>query len=242
MSRNSNSKNSKISTPSRKFCKVCQDAGKSEAEYTSHYTRELPDPKSKVVCPTLLALECRYCYKAGHTVKYCSILKEKERETLRAEKQKAEKPQKVLPAPGKLQGKISNKFQLLDSDSDDEEGSKVYQAKYPTQMINSVSKMSHKEEQVQAEVEEYPALCATKLPQAQASISNYASALAKPAPVRTSVVVPLPQITSEKANVKVAPWVPSGKKASEMNWAEWDSSSDEEEEMGNQEAEYDSDW
>ena len=61
----------------KKFCKVCQDSGKSEEVYRSHFTRETPDPNSKVICPTLLALECRYCYKNGHTVKYCPCLKEK---------------------------------------------------------------------------------------------------------------------------------------------------------------------
>ncbi len=54
------------------FCKVCADAGKTD---TAHYVRLTPDPKSPVVCPTLLALECRYCFKSGHTVKYCAVAK-----------------------------------------------------------------------------------------------------------------------------------------------------------------------
>jgi len=226
MSRNTYSK---VSTPIRKYCKVCQDAGKTEAEFTSHFTRESPDPKSKVVCPTLLALECKYCYKPGHTVKYCSILKEKEKEAIRAEKKKAENSKKVLPAPGKNQGKNSNLFKILDSESDEEEESTVYKAKYPTSKIVPV----------QSEFEEeYPALCAPAI--VKATINGYASALANPAPIKTTIVVPLPQITIEK-NVKEAPWNPSGKKASEIDWAAWDSSSDEEENE-NQEIDYDSDW
>ena len=54
------------------FCKVCADAGKTD---NAHYVRLTPDPKSPVVCPTLLALECRYCFKFGHTVKYCILAK-----------------------------------------------------------------------------------------------------------------------------------------------------------------------
>lgn len=58
-----------------KFCKICKDTGKSLAEYTSHYVRENPDPKSRVVCPTLIAVVCRYCKNGGHTVKHCPNIK-----------------------------------------------------------------------------------------------------------------------------------------------------------------------
>jgi hypothetical protein len=54
------------------FCKVCADVGKTD---TAHYVRLTPDPKSPVVCPTLLALECRYCFNLGHTIKYCALAK-----------------------------------------------------------------------------------------------------------------------------------------------------------------------
>lgn len=63
----------------KKFCKVCHDSGKSEKEYTSHFTRESRDLNSRIICPILKALECRYCGKNGHTVKYCSVLKNKEK-------------------------------------------------------------------------------------------------------------------------------------------------------------------
>lgn len=52
-------------------CKVCKDAGKSETEYRSHWPK---NQDGKTVCPTLLAQECRYCRKSGHTVKYCQVL------------------------------------------------------------------------------------------------------------------------------------------------------------------------
>ena len=67
--------NTKNNVNSRKpFCKVCADAGKTD---TAHFPRKTPDPNSEVVCPTLLALECRYCFKNGHTVKYCVVLKQR---------------------------------------------------------------------------------------------------------------------------------------------------------------------
>ena len=39
----------------KKFCKVCQDAGKTEKEYTSNYVRSAPGPNGVLVCPTLLS-------------------------------------------------------------------------------------------------------------------------------------------------------------------------------------------
>ena len=90
------------------FCKVCQDAGKSEKEFTNHSVR---DKSGKTICPTLLAQECRHCYKNGHTVKYCPLLK------ARSEPVKAEivKPKQVAAA------KPNNVFMVLESDSEEEE-------------------------------------------------------------------------------------------------------------------------
>ena len=54
------------------FCKFCQDAGKTEKEYTSHSLRSRDRNGSLVVtCPTILLGECRFCHKKGHTAKYC---------------------------------------------------------------------------------------------------------------------------------------------------------------------------
>lgn len=55
----------------KSFCKVCQDAGKPESIYTSHNVRQTQDKNSPVTCPTLLAQECRVCFKRGHSSKYC---------------------------------------------------------------------------------------------------------------------------------------------------------------------------
>ena len=119
------SKNSNTVKPVQMFCKVCLDAGKSESEYTSHFIRETRDPNSKVVCPTLLALECRFCFGQGHTVKYCTVLIKKEKEKNRSQKLSeynatTNLTNKKVTNP-KVSKKPSNVFACLDGDSDGEE-------------------------------------------------------------------------------------------------------------------------
>ena len=59
------------------FCKVCFDAGKTEAEYTSHYLKSAPGPDGKLVCPTLLNQACLTCGEKGHTSSYCKKQQER---------------------------------------------------------------------------------------------------------------------------------------------------------------------
>ena len=54
------------------FCKVCQDAGKEQHVFSSHWVK---DEQGKVCCPTLLSQKCRYCDELGHTTNYCQALK-----------------------------------------------------------------------------------------------------------------------------------------------------------------------
>jgi len=109
---NSQSKNNNAVKP---FCKVCFDAGKTD---TAHFVRKTPDPKSPVVCPTLLALQCRYCDQAGHTVKYCAVLKKNNKEKARADSQLRRVHVDAPVVPSKP--KNNNLFALLEEDSDDE--------------------------------------------------------------------------------------------------------------------------
>lgn len=119
MSRQMNNK----SGAKKPFCKVCQDAGKSEKEYTSHYVRSEPGPNGKVVCPTLLSLRCGYCDGLGHTPKFCPILANHKQAEEKAMKQAArreiqDKIEAPKPAAAKKQ---SNVFAALcDSDSEAE--------------------------------------------------------------------------------------------------------------------------
>ena len=101
------------------FCKVCFDAGKPESTYTNHYVKNVPGPSGKVVCPTLLGLNCRYCLKNGHTVSHCPVLT-----------QNNKKEKKIVPASlanaynvsnASIFKKKSNIFDhLLDYDSEED--------------------------------------------------------------------------------------------------------------------------
>lgn len=100
----------------KKFCKVCHDAGKPESEYTSHFVRSSTGSDSVVVCPTLLALNCRYCGKAGHTVKFCKELEQKKKAEERGVRRAANAvTKKAVPLV-----KMSSAFEMLESDEDSE--------------------------------------------------------------------------------------------------------------------------
>jgi len=115
-------------TDSKKpYCKVCFDAGKPESEYTSHWVRSLPDRNGNttVTCPTLLDTECRYCYKFGHTTKFCPAIKqhEKEREHSDRNAKAAASEQKKPKVQEKKSGSVF--AALIDSESEDEKPVKV---------------------------------------------------------------------------------------------------------------------
>ena len=215
MSRNNNN-NKKNTVSDQKYCKVCQDAGKSEAEFRSHFTRESRDPNSKVTCPILLALECRYCYKNGHTVKYCPIIKEREKMHRREEAsyrqyemdKKASKPiEKPKQAP-------RNVFTCLNCDSDDENNNQLTE-EFP-ELVNANITVNNNNNN---------------------KTSNYAAALATAIPepkVIKLAPVPLPKTTVPAliAPAKKIEFPNIIKKTTMLSWAdeESDSSDDEEEE------------
>ena len=108
------SRNAKTSNAPKPYCKVCQDAGKPESEYTSHWVK---DRSGNTTCPTLLNTECRYCYKKGHTAKFCSVLAEKSKpkpqpKPVLKSKPKSNPPKIKMPA---------NCFSALDASDDEEE-------------------------------------------------------------------------------------------------------------------------
>ena len=143
------------------FCKVCQDAGKPESEYTSHYVRSMPDKsgKTNVTCPTLLATECRFCYKLGHTTKFCPVIEATKKSEERAANRKQTEEKKPLP-----KAKVpTNVFAGLadDSDSDEEQIVKV-----SNKVINKVK-------------EEFPSLGSKYVQEAKPAMSGWASVAAK---------------------------------------------------------------
>ena len=54
------------------FCKICYDAKKPEAEYTSHNIRM----NGQVICPILKNIRCHHCNGRGHTTSYCKKRKQ----------------------------------------------------------------------------------------------------------------------------------------------------------------------
>lgn len=107
-----------------KFCVICKNAGLAEKEYTNHHIRDTPGPNGKVVCPTLLNSECKFCFKRGHfkSEKYCSAYRrmlsdrfsnrEQER-SHRQQRQGRTDPVQCIPV---MQNK--NPYHVLDMDMD----------------------------------------------------------------------------------------------------------------------------
>ena len=108
---------SKLSQAKKPCCKVCQDAGKPEEVYTSHWVKDLT---GKTVCPTLLNTECRFCHKIGHTTKYCKELEKMNKEKERAEKKLQYKKQPV-EKPSQKKVVTTNQYAVFCESSDDEE-------------------------------------------------------------------------------------------------------------------------
>jgi len=212
MSFRNNNKQQPIKKP---FCKVCQDAGKSESEYTSHYVRSLPDRtgKTTVVCPTLLATECRYCYNFGHTTKFCPVItankKAEERALRQADIRQAQekKPATKAKAPSSIFAAFA--------DSDSEEETKV-----STKVSTKVK-------------EEFPALSGAAAQAKPAQMSGWAAVAAKSAAQYENekyeqelIAKSIKRMTPLTMKTVVVPQVQAAKKS----WADWSDSEDEEEE------------
>ena len=212
-----------------KFCKVCQDAGKPEAEYKSHFTRQSKDPNSAVVCPTLLALECRYCFKSGHTVKYCPTLKQKSA-PIKSSKTPETKPLK--------QGKTTNtnSFAYLQWDTDEEDEEKLV----TNANVNTNTNTNANINVNAVEEEAYPSLTYFRPSyKTTPSTLNYATALTTPklqieveVDVEVEEPIQVQKLVKEKIERKPAPWADKIKQEMRnMSWADMDSDTDEELEL-----------
>ena len=183
------------------FCKVCFDAGKPEAEYTTHFVKSEPGPKGVVVCPTLLLQPCTYCYTAGHTVSYCTVLKKDKK--LKAYRVRVERAQEFVKEPTKkvVNKNRSNVFIMLVEDSDEEECAPAAKP-----------------------VEEYPSLTSAKartvvtfaLPHSYAAM---ASATATAASASAAIAVPIEKPTVLRKIV-----------VERRSWADWSDSDDDDDE------------
>ncbi len=209
------------------YCKVCFDAGKPESEYSSHWVKSLPDRNNKttITCPTLLNTECRFCFKLGHTTKFCPTIERNSKE-----KERAEKKLKVEAAKPKVQEKKKiTFFDALRDDSDLEEEVKLISKLKPVDNFPVLNVKTNKNE-----VE----LLKTKFEMK----TGWAAIAAKPAAELKKLEVkksePDKQIITfilsdyikpkqAKVESKLAPWAKKDHVITK-SWADWSDSEDEE--------------
>ena len=193
MNANTNSANTNgRSSCSKKFCKVCFDAGKPETVYTNHTvkTMNVRTGKLETTCVTLLALECRYCFKAGHTVKFCPVLKEsnkgrKEHEIQHA-REKHDTPA-TATATALEKAVVKKGFALLQEESDDECTASVATASVATASVATTPLAN----------DEFPALPFNMSAPKLSSVMTFAATAALPARAK-------PKVTFAVAPIAVA--------------------------------------
>jgi len=223
MSRNSNN------VTKKPYCKVCHDAGKPESEYTSHWVKDLT---GKTTCPTLLNTECRYCYKLGHTTKFCDVLAKNTKKKEKAErsaqavttrKQAAPEVQKKTQNAGVLG---ANMFEALCDDNESEE--KV--SNTTNTIVQSGAMLGNK-----YPVLYEPAKVEVRHPEVK---TNWAAIAAKPKevkPISTPGLIVLSDFMKKAPEAKPvveAKTVPLvSKPIIRKSWADWSDSEDEEDDL-----------
>ena len=215
-----NTKNVNVKKP---YCKVCHDAGKPESDYTSHWVKDFT---GNTICPTLLNTECRYCYKLGHTAKFCDVLAKNKKNQERAERRQSGSLRgrnalgsyRDQPNPSVVQKKASegkNLFAALCDDVDSEE------------------------EEVSNAIGEYPSLCQQVKKVDSVVKSDWAAIAAKPKAdpeERKPVVIQnsgLLALSNKPIQQAVEAKVEQPKPAQiKKCWADWSDSEDEDDDVG----------
>ena len=82
--RSSNRRNQVVYKPPTPYCSFCAKAG-DDADPWGHWRT---DRAGKITCPRLLATECKFCGKTGHTAKFCGERAFKEKEEKLAERKR----------------------------------------------------------------------------------------------------------------------------------------------------------
>lgn len=197
---------SKNVTMKKPYCKVCQDAGKPEREYTSHWVKDLT---GKTICPTLLSTECRYCFKLGHTAKFCDILAKKNKEKEVTERRQSGGARMTTQKPV-VQKVSSNLFTALCDDSDTEEVSNINDSpkQINTEMKNNWASIAAKPKETIPVAENTGIILLTK--------SNKYVKKPIEEPVKKPVV-----------DAKPAPWATNQETNIKKSWADWSDSEDE---------------
>jgi hypothetical protein len=198
----------KITSIKKQFCKVCFDAGKDETLYSNHYVKSKQDHNgnSKITCPTLLNTECRYCYKLGHTAKFCqAILNKSNNDSNNESKLNVDIKKNNLTKASYEKSK--NAFVLLSNDSDDEDELQTKE-EYPT-LSGFIKDYNKLDTQLHKSIKpiSYASMVETKqTPKAIVSIKQ----------------IPIKQMISNK-EISIVKWKPH---AANINWAD-DSDSDD---------------
>ena len=241
--------NKKVSKP---FCKVCQDAGKEEKVFSSHWVK---DEQGNVCCPTLLSQKCRYCDELGHTTNYCQALKKlKESEQrmatrLASDEVRREREEKRAVVVAKPLAN-NNKWAALDDGSDDDEEKPIkiikpsiaknsisdfpplsanvtlrpHQKAFGSSFANVAAAASHLPDPIYAL--QAKAKAATATATAAASLEEPEAAAKHVSFAPDSGFVSLTAATTSSSSTKPTfPFI--AQKASMMNWADWDDSDDE---------------
>ena len=214
--KNASSNNSSRNNSSKKpFCKVCHDAGKPESVYTSHCvkTYNIKTGKTDTTCPTLMALECRYCWKLGHTVKFCPVLEENKKMDVERARDRArheyQARQEQQQAAVQAQNKPKNAFAAFAEEQEEEERE--------VQELQAKQELQVKQE-LQAK-EDFPALMGNTRVAQNSNAKSYSCVASTPADERRLEM-------SRQQRVQQAAQVEAQKKA--VSWADEDDSEDEE--------------
>jgi len=64
-----------ITNKQKKYCGVCHKLGKTESEYTSHFTKSEPGANGFVTCPIIKNNKCNKCEQYGHFQDHCTFVK-----------------------------------------------------------------------------------------------------------------------------------------------------------------------
>ena len=174
----SRSKYTAAEKPVKKFCGVCQKAGLSEKEYTSHFTKSVPGPQGIVICPTILNNECSFCFQFGHFKSACPALAQREKQQKRSDMQE-KRVQFKEPVQKKAFTVSNGAFSALaDSDSDSDE-----QPVTAKRTFSQANKPAAKAKV--ASDEEWPSLCSKPVAQSTTvDKPSFATVISTVAPIK----------------------------------------------------------
>ena len=181
------------------FCKVCFDASKPESLYTNHFLKDRPGPNGKVVCPTLLMTECRYCHEKGHFKSHCSQLVERKR--VQNHKAKAQTQQSKLAFEAGSWMTAGNMKQLDEAILAAKLQPKVSVQKFTSRSAFAALDSSDDEEEVEMSYTRGPSTAVAKAPQGAWATKFSSQTATKPATKPATKTAPAGVEVKKSANL-----------------------------------------